>query len=147
MKPRRGKDKLNVGLPIPVGYSLDDVVRFLWRCREVHGHWLWVGETDKKGYGSFWYKRKRRWAHRFAYTVFVGPIPEGMTVNHIESCRQPACVRPAHLELLSNPDNAADGNRARGSVPRLQVNGDHLVAAGEAVRGACLRWQDPSAEA
>lgn len=128
MKRRRGKDKLNLGLPIPGPFALDDIVRFLWRCREVRGHWLWTGETDKKGYGSFWYKRKRLWAHRFAYAVFVGPIPEGMTVNHIETCRQPTCVRPDHLELLSNGDNAADGNRARGSVPRICFTGEQLVA-------------------
>lgn len=44
-------------------------------------------------------------AHRAAWTYANGPIPDGYTVDH--TCFNKACVNPAHLRLLTNPDNAA----------------------------------------
>jgi len=51
------------------------------------------------------------WAHRWAYAIFVGNIPDGETVNHV--CRNPSCVRPAHLEVMSRVKNTALGNHHR----------------------------------
>nr|WP_275792666.1 HNH endonuclease signature motif containing protein [Prescottella equi] len=44
-------------------------------------------------------------AHRCAYESFVGPIPDGMTVDH--TCFKPACINPDHLRILSLSSNAA----------------------------------------
>jgi hypothetical protein len=60
-------------------------------------------------------ERRPHWAHRISYALFVGPIPDGMTVNH--RCRNPSCVNPRHLELLTNAENAALSNAHRKSLP------------------------------
>lgn len=71
----------------------------------------WLGYTDAKGYGQYRIGRRVHWVHRISYALFVGPIPEGMTVNH--KCRNPSCVNPHHLELLSIAENTALGNKHR----------------------------------
>lgn len=67
------------------------------------GCWIWRGRPGPIGYVDI--KRwGRRWlAHRFAWTYTNGPIPEGMTVDHI--CFVRNCVNPDHLQLLSHEDN------------------------------------------
>lgn len=42
-------------------------------------------------------------AHRWAYELVVGPIPVGLTIDHL--CRNPACVRPSHLEVVTMLEN------------------------------------------
>ena len=72
---------------------------------------IWLGYTDKKGYGQFWWKNRMVWAHRWAYEVFKGPIENGLTVHH--TCGNPSCVNPGHLTLLENSENVAEGNERR----------------------------------
>jgi hypothetical protein len=87
--------------------------------------WPWLGWKDKRGYG---YKqlgyRKRIFAHRMAWMVVNGEIPEGMNVLH--SCDNPSCCNPAHLSLGTHADNVADcvrkgrhskGKRIRDGLP------------------------------
>lgn len=64
--------------------------------------WVWIGSTDS-GYGQLQRKGKRLQAHRFAYELLVGPIPEGLTLDHL--CRTRNCVNPIHVEPLSRGDN------------------------------------------
>lgn len=59
--------------------------------------WLWTGHTVGKGYGRFRLDGRMQLAHRVAYELDIGPIPDGMVVRHL--CDVPACVNPAHLEL------------------------------------------------
>lgn len=61
--------------------------------------WNWTGAIQSKGYGSF----GRKLSHRWAYERFVGPIPDGMQLDH--TCRNTRCVNPAHLEPVSNLEN------------------------------------------
>jgi predicted XRE-type DNA-binding protein len=63
---------------------------------------LWSGGTNGAGYGSL----GGPLAHRIAYELFVGPIPEGVHVLH--RCDTPLCVNHAHLFLGTNNDNIAD---------------------------------------
>lgn len=68
--------------------------------------WSWTGGTNKDGYGVVSIGRKRWLAHRFAYTLSHGPIPDGLMVLH--SCDNPPCCRLEHLFLGTRADNVAD---------------------------------------
>ena len=90
--------------------ELTEVERFWSKVDRAapQGCWLWLGQVNAWGYGHF-----RRTlapgvhrtvkAHRFAYTLAVGPIPPGLTLDHL--CGWPACVRPEHLEPVSAAEN------------------------------------------
>ena len=90
-----------------------DLIRFLRliKVAEATGCWIWTGHKDEKGYGQFSWRGKARWASRFAYAVFRRPLIKGLTVEH--KCRNPSCVNPWHLELLTVEENTANGNRTR----------------------------------
>src|SRR5437667_2172999 len=67
------------------------------------GCWIWVGARHTEGYGTSWSpmrdgRRHQRYVHRLVYELLVGPIPEGMTIDHL--CRVRACVNPAHMEAV-----------------------------------------------
>lgn len=62
------------------------------------GHWIWLGGmARRKPYGRFWYEGGH-WAHRVAYALFIGPIPDGRQVHH--RCGETTCVNPVHLEIV-----------------------------------------------
>lgn len=69
------------------------------------GCWLWTGYRTPTGYGRFGYRTgEGMWpAHRAAYDLLVGPIPDGLQIDHI--CRVRACVRPDHLQLATYQQN------------------------------------------
>jgi HNH endonuclease len=70
--------------------------------------WLWTGARKSHGYGGITVLGRRgRSAHRIGYELYVGPIPEGMTLDHL--CRNRMCVRPDHLEPVSNTVNVLRG--------------------------------------
>lgn len=70
--------------------------------------WLWMGATDRKGYGRVFILGKNRLAHRAAYTFFRGEIPTGLTLDH--TCRQRACVNPYHLDPCPFEENTRRGD-------------------------------------
>lgn len=71
---------------------------------DVAGCWLWTGPVTPKGYG----RQGSRLAHRVVYERLVGPIPKGLTLDHL--CRQPGCVRPSHLEPVTMRVNLLRGD-------------------------------------
>lgn len=75
-------------------------------------HWLWIGATQTQGYGSFGYEGKSHLAHRWSYEQLIGPIPEGMVIDHL--CRVRSCVNPAHMEVVTPEENNTRGHQARG---------------------------------
>ena len=69
--------------------------------------WLWTAFTKENGYGQFGRaKHDGVYAHRFSYELHVGPVPEGLCVLH--KCDVRSCVRPDHLFLGTERDNAHD---------------------------------------
>lgn len=64
----------------------------------------WIfGRLKPNGYGAFSAYGHSATAHRFAYELMVGPIPDGLSIDHL--CRRPACVNPAHLEAVTQWEN------------------------------------------
>lgn len=77
------------------------VVRFMEKVKVEPGAdacWEWQGSKKAAGYGYFRYP-DGKYAHRFSYETFVGPIPEGLHLDHL--CRNPPCVKPDHLEAVT----------------------------------------------
>lgn len=70
--------------------------------------WIWQGHTNDQGYGRFGVGDKVEQAHRVSYTIFKGPIPEGMNVLH--ECDTPPCVKPSCLFLGTQIDNMGDAS-------------------------------------
>ena len=62
-----------------------------------------VGDVNADGYGVFRFDGQMGGAHRFAYRLLVGPIHEGMELDHL--CRTRHCVNPAHMEVVTHAEN------------------------------------------
>lgn len=74
--------------------------------RRTEGCWPWAGGMHKLGYGHASIPgppRKKGMAHRMVYEYLVGPIPPGMTIDHL--CYNRGCVNPAHMRLVSQSEN------------------------------------------
>jgi hypothetical protein len=73
------------------------------------GCWLWTSAFTVDDYGVFWVGPAERSAriHRLAYELLVGPIPEGLTIDHL--CRVRSCCNPTHLEPVTNRENQLRG--------------------------------------
>jgi hypothetical protein len=72
------------------------------------GCWEWIGWKNSKGYGQMSIKQKKKPAHRVVYELLVGPIPDGLQLDHL--CRNHGCVRPDHLEPVTPRENLIRGN-------------------------------------
>ena len=82
------------------------------------GCWLWTGHCMKDGYGQFGIKATEvLLAHRAAYKFFVGPIPDGLELDHL--CKTRCCVNPRHLEPVTHLENIRRGDAG---VVRIAIN-------------------------
>lgn len=85
----------------------DPYEKFWRQVQKSEGCWLWLGKRDQKGYGTVRWKQQQKGAHRVSYEALVGPIPEGLTLDHL--CRVRNCVNPAHLEPVTHRENVLRG--------------------------------------
>ena len=91
----------------PKGIPLMTITTWLRSRDRAAGCWLWpFSTTSQIGYGQVWFEGKPRGAHRVAFVLNGGVIPEGMIVRH--SCDTPLCINPEHLLIGSYADNSAD---------------------------------------
>lgn len=69
---------------------------------ETSDCWIWIGPHTPKGYGRF-HSPAGSTAHRYAWFIENGPIPEGLELDHL--CGVRCCVRPDHLEAVTHAEN------------------------------------------
>jgi DNA-binding transcriptional regulator YiaG len=87
---------------------LDDIARF-WSYVDIRGLWdcwEWTGGLDSSGYGQFKFNGELVLAHRLAYELYYGPIPDGFQANH--KCNNSKCRNPFHLYAGTQQENMDD---------------------------------------
>lgn len=98
---RRGRDLLDESR-----VAVDPKQRLMAKVRLDGECWIWTGARNRAGYGVIGAGRRGEGtmlAHRLSYEVHTGPIPEGLHLDHL--CVTPACVRPEHLEAVTQQEN------------------------------------------
>ena len=101
--------------------DIDHITARFWaKVEKTDTCWLWRGPLLKTGYGSFNIKPKTHRAHRIAWLLTNGPIPDGVDVCH--TCDVRPCVRPAHLWLGTRAENLQDAsNKGRMAKPNAKL--------------------------
>lgn len=84
-----------------------NITDFWGRVLKSEGCWLWTGSKTSAGYGNLRWQGRHDYAHRVAYRLTIGAIPEGLVLDHL--CRVRNCVRPDHLEPVRQAVNVARG--------------------------------------
>lgn len=106
------------------GYPGDSSWRRFWPKVRIAGPddcWEWQGALAPTGYGNFGVHAKRHLsAHKAAFLLAVGPVPEGRVLMH--SCDNRRCCNPAHLSVGTYRDNTQDGIR-KGRISHKPTGG------------------------
>ena len=92
-------------------YDRAAVSRLIDLSEQFDECWIWTGPKNGSGYGIFSYRGRNQSAHRVAYRLLVGEIPDGLQLDHL--CRKRSCINPAHLEPVTRLENVRRGKRPK----------------------------------
>lgn len=102
--------------------------------QEPDGCWIWLGDLDESGYGRavsmMLSPTRTKMAHRWTYEQRIGPIPEGLHLDHL--CRIRCCVNPEHLEPVTVAENVRRG--VHGELREMCVHRHPVTAANTYLR-------------
>jgi hypothetical protein len=117
------------------------VRRFWSKVGFTEGCWIWLAGRFSEGYGAFFFEGQNVGAHRMAYELLVGPIPEGMQLDHL--CRSRACVNPQHLEIVTQLENIKRGVRQNAQRNKTHCTQGHLLIGDNVLKTAGRRTCRP----
>lgn len=108
-------------------------------CPNLGPCWMWTGRPHVSGYAYLNVQGKAKRSNRLAYELLIGPIPDGLVVDHLchngdatcpngYQCRHRLCVNPSHLEAVPNRTNVLRGNNnaARNAARTHCIRGHEL---------------------
>lgn len=114
---------------------------------DENGCWVWRGVLNRGGYGRLTVAGKQWLAHRYAWTLAVGDIPNGLTIDHL--CFNAACVNPDHLRELSQSDNSRLQRRATRDfcLRGHEMSGENVMRRNDSSHRRCRTCEDQRREA
>lgn len=120
---RLARGQVYVPVPhVPIQFSMQQRLEEQRRITDS-GCWEWTGRLHPKGYAYIGTGGSLRHVHRVAYELWVGPIPDGLQLDHL--CRNRCCFNPAHLEPVTREENLRRGIRRCGNMLKTHCKRGH----------------------
>jgi hypothetical protein len=134
---------LKHGILLSMPFAQGDIGDRLNKHRLVieSGCWIWTGHINAQGYGIVRDTANRctKRVHRLAYEFYIGPIAEGLTLDHVchshgtcpgGLCIHRRCFNPSHMEPVTREENCARAGRAAGQRASVQAWHGPITYAG-----------------
>lgn len=112
------------------------------------GCWVWHGALQPNGYGTIGRGGKtagNSLTHQVTYRHFVGPVPDGLDLDHL--CRNRACCNPDHLEPVTRSENIRRGLQGVLRPPRTHCRNGHATTANRCPECRAAAYQRARARA